>query len=708
MSSWHNQTPLLMVAFTLCWQAEIAAQVTGAAPAAQESAADQVAWLKAHAVAVRTIDPDDDDFADLQPLKEQIGTARVVALGEQSHGDGATFLAKHRLIRFLHREMGFDVLAWESGMFDCRLVDAAMRAGGDPQEAAGLGIFPIFCDSGQIAPVFEYVRKTWGQGRPLEIAGFDCQFSGQGAVPGFGPFIRAFVERATPTAWSKEEAAAALEAVEGLMTQFWKPQDENATSQPSEHRAAVARLVSLLEERAERLQRCCSPREIAFVNRVLGNLLVYDEMRHQPADQSTRGQTNLRDQRMGENLAWLAQVYYPDRKIIVWAASFHLLRNAPTVKVIDGSLNYDGVVTMGHVAHEQLKDGYYSIMFTAYEGTGGNPWGKYPVGQAPAGSLEDLLQTAGLQYGFLDLRAPGRAKAPTWLVGRELAARPLGYKPMQSNWTQAFDGVLFTRTMFPSTGDGEVPDGVLTAKIQSSAPVGPDAVAAALERLREVLVTYGFDGLSATARESPKAPDPERMKDFPTRVAWPSVQGQVVHQPRDYKFVGGTGAGLTPWTRSLAVYEPLSGEVAMEKGGTGVLLRGVETNGVLATASDGVVICLGPMAGTLFFTNNSVLLIDGDLPGRVISRGYFNAVITGKVTGQIKLEAPSLVYIRGRLEETGTLSLKAGRVVISGRTTRADLARVSGTGDVYLEDSDLPAGEQKIGDLTVRVGQLGK
>ncbi len=62
----------------------------------------RIDWLKKHAVAVRTIDPKDDDFADLMPLVKAIGSARVVALGEQSHGDGAAFLAKHRLIRFLH------------------------------------------------------------------------------------------------------------------------------------------------------------------------------------------------------------------------------------------------------------------------------------------------------------------------------------------------------------------------------------------------------------------------------------------------------------------------------------------------------------------------------------------------------------------------------------------------------------------------------
>src|SRR5688572_14029768 len=85
---------------------------------AQETTADserhsRVAWLKEHAIGLKSIDPGDEDFSDLEPLRKAIGAARIVQLGEQSHGDGATFHAKARLIKFLHQKMGFDVLAME-------------------------------------------------------------------------------------------------------------------------------------------------------------------------------------------------------------------------------------------------------------------------------------------------------------------------------------------------------------------------------------------------------------------------------------------------------------------------------------------------------------------------------------------------------------------------------------------------------------------
>jgi erythromycin esterase len=65
----------------------------------------RVKWLKQNAVRVRSVDPKDEDFRDLMPLRKILRNTRIVMLGESSHGDGGTFLAKTRLIKFLHQKM---------------------------------------------------------------------------------------------------------------------------------------------------------------------------------------------------------------------------------------------------------------------------------------------------------------------------------------------------------------------------------------------------------------------------------------------------------------------------------------------------------------------------------------------------------------------------------------------------------------------------
>lgn len=117
---------------------------TALGPEAAKPRTDQrLKWLQEHSAAVSSIDPSDTDFSDLMPLAAAIGPARVVLLGEQTHGDGARFLAKTRLIRFLHEIMGFDVLAWKADMYACREMDAALHSTQQIESAAARCIYPV-------------------------------------------------------------------------------------------------------------------------------------------------------------------------------------------------------------------------------------------------------------------------------------------------------------------------------------------------------------------------------------------------------------------------------------------------------------------------------------------------------------------------------------------------------------------------------------
>src|SRR5262245_265918 len=91
-----------------------------------------VSWLQQHAVPLTTVEAG-NGFADLQPLKPVIGNARIVALGEATHGTREFFQLKHRLLEFLVTEMGFTTFAMEANWPESLAVNDYVQHGrGDP------------------------------------------------------------------------------------------------------------------------------------------------------------------------------------------------------------------------------------------------------------------------------------------------------------------------------------------------------------------------------------------------------------------------------------------------------------------------------------------------------------------------------------------------------------------------------------------------
>src|SRR5262249_43884216 len=125
-----------------------------------------------------------------------------------------------------------------------------------------------------------------------------------------------------------------------------------------------------------------SASDLAFWRQFLVSSLAMVEVEavYKAGVKTERNHINLRDAQMARNLVWLAHEAYPKRKIIVWAAAFHLMRNPQTVgmvvepgktpaerKTVFG-YKQGKITTMGHEAWKDLEKEAYSIFFTAAEG----------------------------------------------------------------------------------------------------------------------------------------------------------------------------------------------------------------------------------------------------------------------------------------------------------------------------------------------------
>src|SRR5579864_4688137 len=98
------------------------------------SAQQPVDWIRKNAIPLQTVEAG-NGFSDMQPLKKIVGEARIVALGEATHGTREFFQLKHRMIEFLASQMGFTIFSIEANMPEAyRLNDFLLNGKGDPRQ----------------------------------------------------------------------------------------------------------------------------------------------------------------------------------------------------------------------------------------------------------------------------------------------------------------------------------------------------------------------------------------------------------------------------------------------------------------------------------------------------------------------------------------------------------------------------------------------
>ncbi len=151
-----------------------AATVAALAQTAEPTAA-QLEWLKTTAIPVKTVEAG-SGFADLQRLKAAIGSARIVALGEATHGTREIFQMKHRLTEFLASELGFTIFAIEANMPEAyRVNDYVLHGKGDPKSLLQ-GMYFWTWNTEEVLAMIEWMRQfnASGKGR-IQFTGFDMQ-----------------------------------------------------------------------------------------------------------------------------------------------------------------------------------------------------------------------------------------------------------------------------------------------------------------------------------------------------------------------------------------------------------------------------------------------------------------------------------------------------------------------------------------------------
>jgi len=418
-------------------------------------------WIDKNAVSVRTIDPADEDFTDLEFLIGVVGNAQVVQLGEASHTGGNGFSAKARLVKFLHQRMGFDVLVWEEGIYDMRLVQAGLRGSEDVLSVAQRGIRIGWSNSAEIKPLFEYAKASLSGTHPLEMAGYDSRISDQ-SFEHFTASLRAFAAALGNVDARKrlqECVERALAAYNRICCKGVRPgQREDLDNL---HRTADVLLEEIGKDR-EWLEQVHGARETSFMERAVESMrsdgtgkFYLAQATPESADAGMYFSKfwHQRDEQGARNLRWLIEKGYPGHKIMFWAHNVHVMNaySTPMFKEVHLEPRPGDMKPVGVYMADWLGDKLYTIGLAHFEGEEGLKGKEItPVPSAPPGSLEARLHTLGKPYLFLNLRAarpdPGN---PLHQPQHLRIFIPTLYTV--SDLTRVFDGILYIDRLTPAT-----------------------------------------------------------------------------------------------------------------------------------------------------------------------------------------------------------------------------------------------------------------
>ena len=401
-------------------------------------------WLQSNAAPLSQVDPL-ASLDDLEPLRQMVGDARVVALGEATHGTREFFRMKHRLLRFLVERMGFSAFAIEATWPEANRIDRYVRTGeGDPEVLLS-GLYFWTWNTSEVLDMIRWMRAHNSAGGSVGFYGFDMQYPGM-AIDNVRRFIRTVDPRAT--AEFDEHLACLATYANDARGQFpyggngYRGQNQaQRDSCLADLRWVEGTIVSRRDPYATRT----SETEWARAARSARVALQYEQMA------SSR---ESRDAAMAENARWLLEQLGPQAKIVLWAHNGHVG-------------NYDG--SMGSLLRQQLGSQLFVMGFDFARGsfTGVRMSGSTSLSletltadEPLASSYEQQFSAAGMPAFLLDLRGRGnQGEDSAWLAGprsfRSIGccydpAAPGNYWMRETRLPALFDAVTFFETSTPS------------------------------------------------------------------------------------------------------------------------------------------------------------------------------------------------------------------------------------------------------------------
>ncbi|HSD68718.1 MAG TPA: protein-L-isoaspartate(D-aspartate) O-methyltransferase [Woeseiaceae bacterium] len=291
--------------------------------------------------------------ANLDPLLERIGDARIVLIGEATHGSSEFYRMRNRITMELIRKKGFRFVAIEGDWPDAARIDHYVRHFEyPPSEWIAFARFPTWMWRNVEVREFVDWLRTHNHGlkekNRVAFHGLDL-YSLYSSIRA----VLQYLDEVDPAT-----AAVARERYGCLTPWQTDPATYGRAALTGSYRSCEDDVVHMLTAISQKHRDYAAHDGERFLDvmqnaRVVANAERYYRVMYY----GSRASWNLRDTYMFETLQTLIEHHQPDNKAIVWAHNSHVGDSVATEMSARGEIN------IGHLCRRSFGDGVYSIGF---------------------------------------------------------------------------------------------------------------------------------------------------------------------------------------------------------------------------------------------------------------------------------------------------------------------------------------------------------
>lgn len=379
------------------------------------------------------------ETVDLSGLMERIGDARIVLLGEASHGTSEFYEMRARITRELIQQKGFSFVAVEADWPDAAQIDHFVRGTRlDPTEEKTFSRFPTWMWANR--EVLEFVKWLRDYNKRFNDADDAVGFYGLDLYSMYSSIdaVVRYLDDVDPA------TARVARRRYGCLTPWEKdPATYGLMAMTAKHRSceqdAVAILNTLMDKRLEYAQSDGR----RFLDAVSNAALVKNaETYYRTLYAGSVSSWNMRDQHMFDTLQRLLDFHGDRARAVVWAHNSHLGNAAATEMGARGEIN------VGSLTRSCFGNSAYLVGFGTHTGTvaAASDWGApmeiKVVRPSHPDSYERICHDSGLNAFLLPLRRPRAGYVKALRTPRLERAIGVIYRPETELASHYFSAIL--------------------------------------------------------------------------------------------------------------------------------------------------------------------------------------------------------------------------------------------------------------------------